>query len=91
VTFTIAAFEGDDLFLEGFTVGESDDMLEAQFLARDEFEENPATRAVAVVKDGVDIVYCIGRFEGSGYTAYRDGRNVTSINEALQLLRKETR
>lgn len=86
--FTIEVMEGAS---DGpFHIGETDDMLEATFLARDDVCESAAT-TVAYVKCGDEIVYVIERFGESGYVSRRDGRKVTTLDEALRLLRGGSR
>lgn len=86
--FTIEVMEGAEFEVGPFQVGEADDMLEAQFVARDEIIENPAA-AVAYVRKGDDIVYVIEALgqRRSGFVAMRDGSRITTLNEALELLK----
>jgi hypothetical protein len=91
--FTILAVEvEDDGVEESFSIGASDDSLEAIFIARDEIEENAAVVS-AYVCDGSEVIYVIDRlsfrdpFKVSGYVARRDGNPIIDWREARNLLR----
>lgn len=84
-TFAIYAVESDEDGTDTFKVGEAYELLEAQFLAREEFDANAAALTVYVMVRG-DITYVIDRFNGSGSVARTDGRPVKSWREAVSLL-----
>lgn len=85
MAYTITAYEGTPL--EGFPIGEAYEMLEATFLARDEFIDNAACEVVTV-SNGKDIVYVIDRLGGSGSVARRDMKPLTCLEEARAMVRR---
>ncbi len=90
--YTIVSWEYDeyDDSTEGFDIGGSDDSLEATFLARNEEDDNPAAICVTVNK-GEEIIYIIDGITGnSDYIARRDGKPVTSMREARDILASKT-